>query len=329
MLFMQEQKLRNFITYFTCIAGVVILNAIPYGCRTDEPPGKLVYIATIPPIAMILEEIIGDRGEVISLLQPGASPHTYDPSPSDAAELEKATAFFYVHENIDGWAMSLQSRHKTRVFDFVPAEMRLTLTTHLHEWEEGGQDEEQDAGDDPHFWTDPMVVVAVVPALVYELSKLDPGGALIYRANASAFIDELKRIDGIIREVLAEFSGSEFIMFHPSFNYYFKTYGLKAAAYVEPFPGKEPSAKYITELIDVAREHDVKAIFTEPQLPAGPANAIADETGLSVYILDPIGGVERRATYTGLIQYNTDTIIQALIDDEIPQKRMDTPGQDE
>ncbi len=319
MRFMQEQKLRKIITFFAFIAVFGILVALHTGCGTDVPPGKPVYIATIPPIAMILHEIVGDRGEVISLLAPGASPHTYDPSPSDAAKLEKATAFFYVHENLDGWAMSLDSKNKIKVFDFVPENMRLTMTPHRHEGEESGNESAQDAVDDPHFWTDPLVVAAVVPGLVGELSKLDPGGASIYKNNASVFTDDLKRLDGLIREFLADFTGSEFIMFHPSFNYFFKAYGFKAAAYVEPSPGKEPSAKYIAGLIDIAREHNVKAIFTEPQLPTGPAKAIADETGLPLFVLDPIGGVEGRASYEKLIQYITDTIIQASMDDEIPR----------
>jgi zinc transport system substrate-binding protein len=309
--------MRNFIKYSASIVGISILCALLAGCRTYEQPDEIIYIATIPPIAMILTEIVGDRGEVVTLLQPGASPHTYDPTASDAIKLINATAFFYVHESLDGWALSLESKNKIKVFDFVPKKMRLSITGHNFRGQGGGK--VAVAGpDDPHFWTDPMVVAAVVPGLVDELSKLDREGASIYEENASVFIEDLKRLDSLVREFLADFTGSWFILFHPSFNYFFEAYGLKVGAYIEASPGKEPSAQYLVELIGWINNHDVKAIFTEPQLPRGPADTIAKETGLPVFILDPIGGVGQRVTYEKLIQYITDTIIQASIDKKNP-----------
>ena len=50
------------------------------GCGSDQRPAETAA-ATIQPIADIVEPVVGSDVEV--MLSPGASPHTYDPKPSD------------------------------------------------------------------------------------------------------------------------------------------------------------------------------------------------------------------------------------------------------
>jgi len=244
-------------------------------------------------------------------LPPGASPHTYDPKPSDIAAIEGATALFYVDDSLDGWVADFDVKHKVAVFEMLPEEMWLEMDDHGH-GEHRIKEDGHKHSIDPHFWTKPMAVKAVLPQLVIELSKLDPGGKDKYGSNAQSFAVKLDELHEEVTRLMKPYSGESLLLFHPSFNYFADAYGLEIAGVIEPFPGKEPSPKYLINLVKTIKAHDVKAIFTEPQLPLAPARTIANETGLPLYILDPLGGVEGRRTYGELILYNVITIAEAF-----------------
>jgi len=276
----------------------------------STPPQQLTgppFIATIPPVAAILREVVGDRGDVISLLQPGESPHTYEPRPGSMAMVEHARGLFYVDDAMDGWVATFGGVRKFPLFDMVPESIRLEMTAgHSH-----GNDEHSDT-DDPHFWTSPQVVKAILPSLVQALTELDPEGAEIFQSNADDFAAELDSLDGEIMRMLSPYEGESLIMFHPSFGYFTEAYNLEVAGLIEPSPGQEPSPRHIIDLAHIAGELDVKAIFTEPQLPEAPARTLAEETGLPLYTLDPLGGIDGRQTYSELIMYNAEVISRAL-----------------
>ena len=89
-------------------------------------------------------------------------------------------------------------------------------------------------------------------------------------------------------------------------------YGLAVAGMVEPFPGKEPTPKFLEALIETAKQQHVRAVFTEPQLPRRPAEVVANACGLPLFELDPNGGADGRRTYRALIEYNASMLKQAL-----------------
>ena len=297
-------------TILRTIIAISVLFGINTSCEksVDEHDGKIRFVATIPPIAMILSEIAGGRAEIVPLLQPGQSPHTYDPSPSDAKKVRDSAGFFYVHPNLDGWAASMDSDHLVEISEFLPDRYRLNFEEHEC-WNDVTSTEE---GIDPHFWLDPDAVRSIVPAMADRLSEFDPGGKYQYMENSLRFSGELEVLRTEVENKLRPFEGEEFILMHPSFLYLLDLAGFKLAGLIEDVPGAEPSAAEAVDLIKIIQEKNIKAIFSEPQLSAKPAETLAAETGIKVYMLDPNGGAEGRMTYSELIRYNADVIIEAL-----------------
>jgi zinc transport system substrate-binding protein len=87
--------------------GLLVLVA---ACGGDEPASsddRPRFVTTIPPFEMILRPVVEGRATVERLLDPGASPHTYDPTPSDLRAVSNATALVYGAEHLDGWAANL------------------------------------------------------------------------------------------------------------------------------------------------------------------------------------------------------------------------------
>ncbi len=296
--------------YWSVLLGGVAAVALALtGCTEEmsQDAQRSLYVTTIPPLAAILREIVGERGEVKSLLAPGASPHTYEPKPSDIKAVEKATGFFFAQKDLDGWALLFDQPNRVEMFKLIPEDMRREMTvSRTHNARHSGD------SPDGHFWTSPRTVKAALPGLVRELARLDPEGAAAYEANAERFADRLDALHDEVAEMLEPFAGESLLLVHPSFLYFMADYGLELGGVVEPAPGKEPTPKSILGLIETARERDIKAIFTEPQLPEEPIQVLAEETGLPLYVLDPLGGAPGRATYEELILYNAGTIAKAL-----------------
>lgn len=297
--------MRNIIIMFSLALFFGSLGAGCGGQGRSADDGRIVYVVTIHPVAAIMKEVVGDRAEVVCLLGSGASPHTYAPRPSDARKVQGASALVYVGKGLDTWAAGFSAARKIELMGLLPAEYRLRMAEHGH----GGHG---DGVSDPHFWTDPLAVKAMLPVLVEVLCELDPDGGETYRTNAETFSGELDALHAELQRTLQPVKGEAVFLFHPSLRYFLKRYGLEMAGVVEPFPGKEPTAEYIRKMKRVVAERGVKAVFTEPQLPEAPARVIAEETGTGLFVLDPLGGVEGRGTYAELLRYNAKVLLEAL-----------------
>ena len=84
-------------------------------------------------------------------------------------------------------------------------------------------------------------------------------------------------------------------------------------AVIEREPGTSPSARDLANIIDTVNMYDVSAIFVEPQYLKTAANTIANETGVSVFELDPAtsGNFEKDA-YIEIMEKNLEVLKEAL-----------------
>ena len=285
------------------------LALLPCACA-PSPLERADFVVTIPPLQLILQEITGDVASVACILPPGASPHTFELRPSTARLLESAKAVFYADDSIDGWAARLAPGRIHPVFALVPEELRRELHIEHHHGE-------ATASDDPHtinahFWSDPVVVQAIVPRLVESLSTLDPANAETYSTNATQFLKVLETLDAEFKAAPAPIGGYALVAFHPSWCYFFDRYDIKVGAYVEPFPGKEPTPQTIQQLKQDLKGAKRHIILSEVQLPAKSAEVLAETLGARIAVIDPLGGQGDRTTYAGLLRYNAARVREAL-----------------
>ena len=59
-------------------------------------------------------------------------------------------------------------------------------------------------------------------------------------------------------------------------------------------------------------EHNVSTLFTVPQVSKSSFESFANDHGLSISVIDPLGGVEGRNSYVELIRYNVNQVIKSL-----------------
>jgi ABC-type Zn uptake system ZnuABC Zn-binding protein ZnuA len=311
---------------------LVLVCFVGAGCSAPQTNTTPQFVATIPPLAAILSELTAGVAPVTSILSPGASPHTYEAKPSDAQLTETALALFYVSEDIDGWAADLPSARKIGVGEWVPEAMRLKYHTDVlvdvhdptHAGSAPGHEKEATHGSDDthhahehgaydfHFWSDPLTVLAMLPQFTKTLQALDPAHEGVYLENAGRFAQRLQALHEEIEAKMQPVEGQPVVLFHQSWAYFLARYRIPLVGLLESAPGKELGPQSLARLQEHIKAKQVKAIFSEPQLPQRPAQLLAEATGARLAELDPLGGQAGRTGYMELIRYNAAVIAEAL-----------------
>jgi zinc transport system substrate-binding protein len=293
---------------FAVLVIVLLVLSSALACSSRTESGKIKVVATIFPLADFVKNVGGDKVEVITLMSAGDSPHTWEPLPEQVKTIAEARLLVINGAGLEFWiekVVKTAASPDLVVVDTsaIPAMEGALLTADEHE-----------GGVNPHVWSDPFLAQKQVEAIAAALIMVDPANKDAYIANAAAYLAELKSLDEEIRNTTQLFSIRDFITIHPSWTYFARRYGLVEAAVIEESLGGEPSAAYIQQVIDLARELKVKAIFAEPQFSSKAADTIAAESGSQVLFLDAIGGADLpgRDSYINLMRYNVDQMKQAM-----------------
>ncbi len=259
--------------------------------------------ATIPPAAALVREVAGDLATVSVLLPPGASPHEYDVGPESLQELARAEMLFAIGRGLDGWAERLAYGANSRV-------EVIRLGGDLPAPEPPNSDHEPMG--DPHVWLDPLKAAAMTARIGAALSTLRPAADDSIQARARRFTERLQGLHRFAEESLGPVRDVPFIAYHGGLNHLVARYGLRQVAVLEPFPGREPSPRYLKEVIATIRSTGARAAFVEPQVSDRFARVVSIEAKIPIYEIDALGGVPGRMTYEELFRYDVETLADAL-----------------
>jgi zinc transport system substrate-binding protein len=172
---------------------------------------------------------------------------------------------------------------------------------------------EGDEGPNPHLWVSISNAILQVQNISDTLCALGPANADKYRENTQAYVDKLAAQKEKMHRALDGLPHRDIITFHEAFPYFAEEFGLNIAGVVEREPGAEPSARELSETIALVDDLDVRALFAEPQYPAGAAQTIARETGATVYTLDPaVSGPMTPDAYLEIMDENLKVLQEAL-----------------
>ena len=139
---------------------------------------------------------------------------------------------------------------------------------------------------DPHIWTSPKLVKIQAENIRKGLERVDPLHRAAYKKGYQRFVSELEALDAELHDI---FSGSEsvaFMVFHPSWGYFARTYGLEQVS-IE-VEGKAPKPAILKGLIQYAIERRIKLIFAQPEFSAKSAKVIAKAIGGEVVFVSPL-----------------------------------------
>ncbi len=291
------------------------------GCH-GASGGRPRVAVSIFPIYDLVRRVAGPDAEVILVLPPGHTEHSFDPTARDIEQIAASKLGVLVGLGLDPWMDKLMkdaapSARVLRVGEKVP-----TLTVQegaigdeAADKARGKEEEDHDhekGATDPHVWMDPSRARTIVKAIGDELAAMDAAHAAGYHERATQLDADLDKLDKELGARTDAFKTRGFVTFHGSFNYYADHYKLKILGVIEPFPGSSPTSDYIQAVLKVVEERHVPALYSEPQLDSRPAKTIAEAAKIPLGSLDPVGGTPETDSYEKLLRFDTDALEKFL-----------------
>jgi len=250
-----------------------------------------VFVSILPQ-KYFVERIGGPWVIAEALVGQGQNPATYNPNPKQMVRLAKAPAFFRIGVPFESvWSTRIISANKDMAV--VDTHQGVALIDMENMFEHGGLEEETSRHShtgsnrkDPHIWTDPKIVKVVAKNIKEALIGLIPKRKEIFESNYEKFVEDLSNLDIQIKETLRPVQQRKFLVFHPSWGYFAKAYGLSQIA-VE-VEGKEPGSRSLGKIMQLGKELGVKVVFVQKQFSKTAAQKIAGALGAKVEAVDPV-----------------------------------------
>ncbi len=178
-------------------------------------------------------------------------------------------------------------------------------------------DEDGETIPDPHAWHNLANIELYIANITKALIAADPANSADYQRNSQAY---LKQIYALLAEAKAKLGSlppgnRKIVTSHDAFGYLGQAYGIYFIAPQGLSTEREPSAAEVAALITQIRQAKVKAVLMENIKDARLLKQIADESGAQIggtLYSDALAATGPASTFTGLFEYNINTLYQAL-----------------
>lgn len=202
------------------------------------------------PVKLILQELTGVTVDIRPIIPYGANPY------SDSVRNELlirgakiADAFIYISEEYEPWVADIPAKKKIALFDLLPPEMMLDKEGYqLFDkkiLEKLNQNIDKNYSSkrpkkrndilkkylsnkkiNPYFWTDPVAVQSIMPALTDSLAQIMPLQAGKFATNLTRFDSRLNGLNLKIRQIIRNTKYKSFYQLNHKFDYFINRYKL-------------------------------------------------------------------------------------------------------
>ncbi len=288
------------------VAAVVL--AVSAGAT--EAAGLKVGI-TLHPYYSFVANIVGDRAEIVPLIDANANPHGYAPQPNDMIRMTQMDVLIVNGIGHDSWAFE--------ILDAAGVKDSLRLI-----YANDGVSLIPIAGDpsgekivNPHTFISTTAAIQQVYTIARQLGELDPDNAVYFRNNARRYALEIRTLRSEFDGKVAGVNLSNFrcATMHSGYDYILQELGLQVTAVIEPRHGVEPTARQLADTIDRIKAADVNVLFAEKYFASKLSDTIRDATGVSMYSISHISsGDYTPDKFVEEMRENLDTLARAITD---------------
>ncbi|MEA3422780.1 MAG: zinc ABC transporter substrate-binding protein, partial [Bacillota bacterium] len=235
---------------------------------------------SIVPMQTFIEKIVGDTYEVVTIVPPGASPASYQPTPQEMTKISKAEYYFSIEVPTE------KSNILEKIDEFNPDIKLFKVNEMIEDTYPERYFDDNEAMRDHHIWLSPKRVVAMVESMEHILSNDHPELSNVLKANSDEYISMLQELDEYIMDIADSIPNKTFIIYHPSYGYFADDYVFEMIAIEEE--GKEETAKGIEKIVVFAKTNNIKVIFHQAEIDSEQAETIAREIGGITTMLTPL-----------------------------------------
>ena len=294
-------------------------------------------VTTILPLEGLVRAVGGTHISVETLGDGRTSPHDLRLTPTDRQRLNQADLVVMVDPSLEPFMTRLIPQLKQVLVLSKLNGLTLLETEEEHhhghhdEHEEHDEhhdddhhddhhdahhdehDEHQDADKflDPHLWLDPHNSITIATELAGVLGKIAPAHADAFTANAKTLTGQLRALDRTLTKKLAATKGKKYVLFHDAFSYFTAHYQIDIPAVVASETHGGMGVHELNDLRNILASGDIACLFTEPQFSAPIVAQLANDYGIAVGVMDPLGSQLPRDARHPLALY--ESIAQAFI----------------
>lgn len=299
------------ITFFSFL--ILFLTVV--GCTSSNDSNnqlgeKLTVYTSIYPIQYITEQITGDQAIVKTVYPPGVDAHSYEPTTKEIMDLANADSFIYLGAGMEGFAETAAESLKSHDVLFIE------LGEHKSLFKQSADDDHGHGNLDPHIWLDPLRMVDMAVIIKDELINLTPALKEEYEANFENLKEELVALDHEFTETLGAKTQKDIIVSHAAYGYWEERYGIKQIAISGLMAGNEPSQKELTNIVEQAKENNLKYVIFEQNGSDRVSKIIQEHIGagaLYIHNLEVLteDNLESNEDYLTLMRSNLSVLDQA------------------
>jgi len=272
--------------------------------KTNE--SKLQVISSFYPLHEFSQNVGKEKVDAKLLVPVGIEPHDWEPTIKDVQKMQKSDLIIINGIGFENWVDKLYEMN----YQGVVVDTSIGIIKNMDE-ESSIPKESYDESGDPHIWLNPVFAKIQVQNIADAFSDSDPENRQYFQENAANYINELDLLDSKIRNELSG-CNHDFIAFHDAFSYFADEYGLTQHTVISSYePHAEPTAKTLENVINKAKQLNLKIIFTEETADPKTSQVIANEIGGKILVLSPLE-ISGDGTYISKMTENLNHLKEAL-----------------
>lgn len=294
--------------------GVTALSLTAAACGSSDESGSAqsdlpTVVVTTSILGDIVEsalgDIVGQQIDVEVIVPVGADAHEFAASARQAETMENAALLV-----VNG--LGYEEGMTDTIANALDAGATGFVVAGILEPQEDG---------DPHVWLDPVRIADALEALPAAIAETTDVSIDEVTANVQAYLDELDRLDAAITEMFSDLpvASRNLVTNHDALRQFADRYDFTIVDTIIPSMSStaQASAADLEDVVDSINTYDVPAIFADSTSSDDLAQALVDEVGREVSVvelftesLDEPG--TDAGTYVGMMTVNAERIAAAL-----------------
>src|SRR5690554_3624290 len=245
----------------------LLLLMLIFGLVACVNPKEADIVTTMYIQYDIATNIAQDKMSVSMLVAPGAEVHGYEPSSRDIEAIKKAKLFIYTSLEMDAWIKDPDTLigESTIAMDLSKAYQYEEEHSHKDNMSFRNSSLHHDH-DDLHYWTDPVIFLALINAILEEIVEIDPDNEEFYKENAHKYYDEILDLHHDFEDFIHPDHNNSSIYFagHNAMGSFAKRYNINIVALSDTSnPDADLTIAQLEALINEIKSNNAKFLFIE------------------------------------------------------------------
>lgn len=311
------------------LSAILILNLLT-GCTSavqKKKEGVFTILTSFYPMYIIALNITdgAENVEIRNLANPSTGClHDYQMKPTDMVNMEQNDVMIIngagMEEFLEDAQKGIENLHIIDATKGLP--LLASEEVHDHDHDHG---EEEDVHEEEHShahghgeynahaWLSTDLYQQQVMLVAEELAKANPENATLYKENAEKYIEKIRSLSELIKEMRPLTEGKKIVVFHEAFAYLAKELGMEVIESLEVESDAGLSAGQIRHLIDEVKDSGADLLLSEKQYSGNIGHTIENETGIKDITLDScVSGKMEKDSYLKAMEDNLRILKEAL-----------------